>query len=83
MLGHVDDRYISDLAIAVTGQLGGKVGVAPRLFLKKLIADVLDRVDQFADFDPRQHYALTIDESDLTAAERATRRAESVDDIEL
>ncbi len=45
---------------AVAGQLGGQVGVAPRLFLKKLVADVLDRVDQFPDFDPRQHYALTV-----------------------
>ena len=42
---------------AVAGELGGQVGVAPRLFLKKLVADVLDRVDQFPDFDPRQHYA--------------------------
>ena len=32
-----------DLAAAVTGELGGKVGVAPRLFLKKLVGDVLDR----------------------------------------
>ncbi len=47
-------------ARAVAGQLGGKVGIAPRLFLKKLVADVLDRVDQFEDFDPRQHYALTV-----------------------
>ena len=38
------------------GKLGGKVGIAPRLFLKKLVADVLDRIDQFADFDPRRHY---------------------------
>ena len=42
------------LADAVTGALGGKVGVAPRVFLKKLVADVLDRVDQFPDFDPRR-----------------------------
>jgi len=47
-----DDAYIADLAGAVTGALGGKVGVAPRVFLKKLVADVLDRVDQFEDFDP-------------------------------
>ena len=49
----VDDGYVDTLARAVAGGLGGKVGVAPRLFLKKLVADVLDRVDQFADFDPR------------------------------
>ena len=59
------------------GELGGKVGIAPRLFLKKLVADVLDRVDQFEDFDPRRHYALTLAETELTAAERAARRADS------
>lgn len=56
----VNDAYVSDLATAVAGRLGGRIGVAPRVFLKKLVADVLDRVDQFEDFDPREHYALTI-----------------------
>jgi hypothetical protein len=83
LLTVVDDAYVRDLALAVTGQLGGKVGVAPRLFLKKLIADVMDRVDQFPNFDPRQHYALTLSESDMTFAERAARRADSVDEIDL
>ena len=55
-----DDSYLSDLALAVGGALGGKVGVAPRLFLKKLVGDVLDRIDQFEDFDPRRHYRLTV-----------------------
>ena len=36
----VDDRYIDDFAKGVTGELGGRVGVAPRLFLKKLVAQV-------------------------------------------
>ena len=57
VLKTVDDGYIGELADAVTGSLGGKVGVAPRVFLKKLVADVLDRVDQFPDFDPRRHYS--------------------------
>ncbi|MET9390773.1 BREX system ATP-binding protein BrxD [Streptomyces sp. NPDC006624] len=65
-----DDTYIADLARAVGGALGGKVGVAPRLFLKKLIGDVLDRIDQFPDFDPRQHYRLTVDSKELTDVER-------------
>jgi hypothetical protein len=39
-----DDSYIRTLAIAVSGSLGGKVGVAPRLFLKKLVSDVLDPI---------------------------------------
>jgi len=66
----VDDAYIVQLADAVTGALGGKVGVAPRVFLKKLVADVLDRVDQFADFDPRRHYSLTLAEGELSNEER-------------
>ncbi|SDL43771.1 BREX system ATP-binding protein BrxD [Tessaracoccus oleiagri] len=80
----VDDRYIADLADAVAGSLGGKVGVAPRVFLKKLVGDVLDRVDQFPDFDPRTHYALTVDAGELTPVERnAARGAASLDEIEL
>jgi hypothetical protein len=79
----VDDALVASLAAAVTGQLGGKVGIAPRVFLKKLVGDVLDRVDQFDDFDPRQHYALTLDERELTPVERAARSAGGVDDIEL
>ena len=56
------------------------------MFLKKLVADVLDRVDQFADFDPREHYALTVGRAELTDVERAARTsasARSLDDIEL
>lgn len=79
----VGDAYIEDLARAVAGGLGGKVGVAPRLFLKKLVADVLDRVDLHPDFDPRQHYSLTLADNEMTANERAAAGATSVDDIEL
>lgn len=79
----VDDTYLEQLAQAVTGGLGGKVGVAPRIFLKKLVSDVLDRVDQYHDFDPRQHYALTISDGELTATERNARAADRVDDIQL
>lgn len=79
----VDDRYLELLALAVAGGLGGKVGVAPRLFLKKLVSDVLDRVDLHADFDPRLHYKLTLVDTEMSAAERAAASAESVDDIEL
>lgn len=79
----VDDTYLDILARAVAGGLGGKVGVAPRLFLKKLVADVLDRVDLHPDFDPRQHYSLTLAETEMSAVERAAAGANSVDDIEL
>ncbi len=79
----VDDSYLDALALAVAGGLGGKVGVAPRLFLKKLVADVLDRVDVHEDFDPRRHYKLTLAESEMSSTERAAAGAASVDDIEL
>ena len=79
----VDDGYVLALAQAVTGNLGGKVGVAPRLFLKKLVADVLDRVDQFPEFNPRQHYSLTLSEAEMTPQERAAVGVTSVDDVGL
>ena len=66
----VDDGYVGELADAVIGSLGGKVGVAPRVFLKKLVADVLDRADQFPDFDPRLHYALTLAPAELSQEEQ-------------
>lgn len=74
----VDDAYLAELARAVAGGLGGKVGVAPRLFLKKLVGDVLDRVDQFADFDPRKHYALTLSATEMTEVERNATRADEI-----
>ena len=78
-----DDAYIADLATAVAGKLGGKTGVAPRIFLKKLVADILDRIDQYEDFAPEKHYALTLTDTELTPVERQLTQAEAVDDIEL
>ncbi|MGC4763574.1 BREX system ATP-binding protein BrxD [Micromonospora sp. DT46] len=74
----VDDGYLGDLARAVAGGLGGKVGVAPRLFLKKLVGEVLDRVDQFPEFDPRQHYAPTLTTTEMTDVERNASSADAV-----
>ena len=76
----VDDAMVTDLAASVTGRLGGKVGVAPRIFLKKLVAEVLDRVDQFPDFDPRRDYQPIVQAAELNQDER---RALSPDDIQL
>ncbi|MGH3024988.1 MAG: BREX system ATP-binding protein BrxD [Gaiellaceae bacterium] len=85
-----DDAYIDELATAVTGGLGGSVGVAPRVFLRKLVADVLDRVEEFEDFDPRRHYALTLNAAELTEVERnaagitvSPAAAHQADDIDL
>ena len=77
----VDDTYVDDLANALAGQFGGQVRVAPRIFLKKLVADVLDRVELYEDFDPRQHYELTITREELTPDEEAA--VFGVDDIDL
>lgn len=49
---------------------------------------MLDRVDQFEDFDPRQHYRLTVASSELTDVERnlaanVSGRSASADDIDL
>lgn len=81
----VDDAYVAELGRAVAGSFGGKVGIAPRVYLKKLVADVLDRVDQFADFDPRQHYRLTLSAGELTEIERnaSVGSASSPDEVEL
>ncbi|PRC42388.1 BREX system ATP-binding protein BrxD [Mycobacterium sp. ITM-2017-0098] len=85
----LDDDYLRDLAAAVGGELGGRTGIAPRLFLKKLVSDVLDRVDLFEDFNPRRDYHLTVSPDELTPAEREvharTNRAPvgNVDEIEL
>lgn len=80
-----DDVYIESLAKAVAGDLGGQVGIAPRVFLRKLVADVLDRIAEFDDFDPRQHYKLTLSAAELTDTERnaASVRPQSADDIDL
>jgi hypothetical protein len=88
MVRVVDDAYVATLADAVTGSLGGRVGIVPRLFLKKLVADVLDRVDQFAEFDPRRHYALTVNRDELTEIERnamprVVTPASSPDDVDI
>jgi hypothetical protein len=87
VLSAADDNYVDDLAAAVTGSLGGKVGVAPRIFLKKLVADVLDRIDQFPDFNPRSHYALTMSAAEMSEEERnAAARPAAADraaDIDL
>jgi hypothetical protein len=82
----VDDAYLTDLAKAVAGELGGQVGVAPRVFLRKLVADVLDRVAEFDDFNPRLHYKLTLSPTELTDTERnvaAGQQPRTADDVEL
>lgn len=68
----VDDAFLTALVAQVTRGFGGKVALAPRLFLRELV-DVMDRVDLHADYDPAQHYALALDDTKLTAEELAAK----------
>jgi hypothetical protein len=81
----VTDDIIAGLAKGVAGKLGGKVGVAPRIFLKKLVLNVIDKVDDFEDFDPVRDYTLVIDpQTELTPEERAAMAGTATpDDIAL
>ena len=45
--------------------------------------DVLDKVDEHADFDPRRDYALTVDDGELTLEEREARTPRTADDVAL
>lgn len=79
----VGDAVVETIARGVAGQLGNRVGIAPRLFLRRLV-DVLDRVEEFPDFDPLKDYDLVLKASELTPEESAAAGVtRSVDDIEL
>lgn len=79
----VNEAFIRALAQQVTGKFGGKVGVAPRIFLRKLV-HVLDLVDEHASFNPVAHYKLELAPSELNADELAAAGIEqTVEDIEL
>jgi hypothetical protein len=62
------DAFLQALARKVTTGFGGKVSVAPRTFLRELV-DILDRVDQHAEYDPATQYELRLDEAALSAQE--------------
>ncbi|MBX7096836.1 MAG: BREX system ATP-binding protein BrxD [Myxococcaceae bacterium] len=74
----VNDQFLTALVNQVTTGFGGKVSLAPRLFLRELI-DVMDRVDLHADYDPLTHYKLELDESKLTDEEVAVRSGRAPD----
>ena len=76
---HTTSAQLADTPSRCRGAWAVRLESLLVLFLKKLVSDVLDRIDQFPDFDPRRHYELTITSSEMNDAERAV----SVDDIEL
>jgi hypothetical protein len=59
------------------------VGIAPRIFLKKLVTDILDRVELFEDFDPRRDGGISISPAELNALERDATSNVGVDEIAL
>ncbi len=74
----VDDRFLSALVGQVTAGFGGKVTLAPRMFLRELI-DVLDRVDIHDAYEPATHYRLELDDGKLTAEELAAKHGRAVE----
>lgn len=74
----IDDRFLSALVDQVTAGFGGKVALAPRLFLRELI-DVMDRVDQHEAYDPLAHYKLELDDGKLTAEELSAKHGRPIE----
>lgn len=68
----VDDSFLAALVTQVTAGFGGKVALAPRLFLRELI-DVMDRVDLHEAYWPSEHYRLELDDAKLTDQELAAK----------
>jgi hypothetical protein len=87
-----DDALVEHVATSIAGSFGARVGVAPRIYLKKLVGSVLDLVDQFPDFDPYRDSKVAVEAQDLTETERAATgttfaqrpaQVSSIDDIDL
>lgn len=79
----ISDEVLLGLARAVARGLGGRTGIAPRIYLRKLVAGLLDRVDLFPEFDPKKDFELKLEPEELSVEERAAAAGKSPDDIEL
>jgi hypothetical protein len=73
----VSDAFLQGLVSKVTAGFGGKVTVAPRVFLRELV-DVIDRVEQHESYNPAGHYKLTLSGETLTAEELAAKEGREV-----
>ena len=80
----VGDDVIGLLAHGVIGKLGQKVGAAPRLFLRKLVGELLDKVEEHEDYLPTRDFQLVVTTAEMTPEERDAAGVErTVDDIAL
>jgi P-loop Domain of unknown function (DUF2791) len=73
----LDDSFLRALVEQVTAGFGGKIALAPRLFLRELV-DVMDRTDIHEDYDPIAHYKLELEDGKLTAEELAAKHGHSL-----
>lgn len=78
----IDDRFLEALVGQITTGFGGKVALAPRLFLRELI-DVMDRVDLHEQYDPVAHYKLALDDAKLTPEELAAKHGRALETVEV
>jgi hypothetical protein len=71
-----DDSVVGGIVERVLGSFRGKVGVAPRIFLKKLVG-ILDRINDNPDFNPKSFLAeeFNISVTELSDEERTAAGA--------
>jgi hypothetical protein len=74
VLERVSDSFLRGLVNKVTVGFGGRVPVAPRVFLRELV-DVIDRVEQHPTYDPAAHHKLSLDDAALSPEELEAREA--------
>lgn len=71
----VSEPFLEQLVEKTTSAFGGRVEVVPRLFLRELV-DVMDRVDQYGDYDPFSAYNFAVSEAQMTPEELAALHGE-------
>lgn len=81
VLRRVDDDFLRALVTQVTVGFGGKVALAPRLFLRELV-DIMDRVDIHEEYDPQAHYKLELDDTKLTPEELAAKHGRPIEEAD-
>lgn len=73
----VDDPMLERLVDVITSGFGGRLDVAPRLFLRELV-NVMDKVDQYEDYHPTDHHELDVDDDALSPEELHVRHGTDV-----